>query len=190
MRRAQLIQCAISVYADNGIDHSNHTQVAEAAGISLPTVINYFPTHDELRIAVVDEVARFLTEDVIAPSLGADMPADDLVERVLLAFAESIHTYPDYSRVWLDWGAAIRGPTWVRYLEFNLKAKRAISAIVERGQIEGSIKRSISPDIAGDIIVGAGHLVARMIFGAAPESAVHEAIKTLIDNLIREVPRT
>jgi TetR/AcrR family hemagglutinin/protease transcriptional regulator len=60
LRQAQLLACAMKVFARLGIGRAVHADVAREARVSVPTVFSYFPTGDALKIAVVTEIDRFL----------------------------------------------------------------------------------------------------------------------------------
>ena len=61
-RRAELLGAALTAFAARGIGETRHAQVAEVAGCSLSTVFVYFPTRENLVVAVLDEVERSLLD--------------------------------------------------------------------------------------------------------------------------------
>ncbi|HVP31555.1 MAG TPA: TetR/AcrR family transcriptional regulator [Myxococcota bacterium] len=178
-RRAQLLGVALRVFARRGLGEARHAEIAQEAGVSVPTVFVYFPTRAELVSAVLDEVADFLIamaeriHDTRAP-----------VPRVILAhaeaFAHSIDTHPAHARVWLDWSTAIREEVWPRYLAFQEKIVAIVEATLERGLRDGTVSVDVDPEDDARLIVGAAHMVAQMkLLQAAPER-VARFVRTLV----------
>jgi len=178
-RRAQLLGVALRVFARRGLGEARHAEIAEEAGVSVPTVFVYFPNRAGLVSAVLDEVAKFLigmaerVHDTKAP-----------VPRVVLAhaqaFADSIDTHPDHARIWLDWSTAIRDEVWPRYLAFQEKVVEIVERTLERGLRDGSVSVDVDPEDDARLIVGAAHMVAQMkLLQAAPER-VARFVRTLV----------
>ena len=160
-RRAQLLECAVGAFARRGIGSAAHSDVAEAAGVSVPTVFVYFPTRKALLEAVLDEVARLYRE--LAERVHAvDRPAPALLLAHARAFGDSVDVQPDHARVWLEWSSTLRAEIWPRYLELEKAVLAILVRTLERGQREGSIVREIAPGDGARIAVGAGHMIAQM----------------------------
>jgi AcrR family transcriptional regulator len=58
LRRDEIIAAARDLFARKGIDATTMAEIAEAAGISPPTVFNYFGSKDGVLIAMIDEGTR------------------------------------------------------------------------------------------------------------------------------------
>ena len=54
-RRAQIMAAAQGLFASRGIDATTMADIAAAAGISAPTVFNYFGSKDGILIAMITE---------------------------------------------------------------------------------------------------------------------------------------
>ena len=184
-RKAQLIACAIRVFADNGIGHTNHAAVAAEANVSPSAVFVYFPSHDDLTEAVIDEVANFYSSSIIAPILE-QQSAPESFETMLLAFADSIDTHRDIARVWLDWSTSIRSGTWPRFLEFKKRAEAIVRKAVKKGQAEGRVRSSISAIDGAELIVNLGHVIAQMKFSGSSRSRIRVAIKLVLEGFVAD----
>jgi TetR/AcrR family hemagglutinin/protease transcriptional regulator len=187
-RKAQIVQSALRVFARRGIGHTNHSEVAAEAGISLPAIFFYFATHDLLAEAVQDEVSRFLIDGLVVPMNSEDVAAPLCVENTLLAFFDSFSSHPDYGRVWLDWSTAVRDRTWERYLEFHRRACSIFRATVERGKAEGSFAVDLNSDDAARVFVGLGHMVAHMKFSGNSRAAIARIMHTLVAGYVGKRP--
>lgn len=184
-RRAQLLGVALRVFARRGLGEARHAEIAEEAGVSVPTVFVYFPTRAELVSAVLDEVAAFLIE-MAERVHDSRAPVPHVVLAHALAFAESIDTHPDHGRVWLDWSTAIRDEVWPRYLSFQEKVVAIVARTLERGLRDGSVSVNVDPEDDARIIVGAAHMVAQMkLLHATPERVarfVHSLVRATVGN--------
>ncbi|CAN5133048.1 hypothetical protein BH10PSE12_BH10PSE12_12710 [soil metagenome] len=179
-RKAQLISCAIRVFADHGIGHTNHAAVAAEAGVSPSAVFVYFPSHDELTEAVIHEVEKFYCLSIIEPTLEG-MPAPESFEIMLMAFADSIDTHRDIARIWLDWSTSIRSGTWPQFLAFQKRAQGIVRKALKRGQAEGRIKNSILVIDGAELVVNLGHVIAQMKFSGSSRARIRVAIKLVLE---------
>lgn len=168
-RRAQLLGCALAVFAERGLGRAGHTEIARTAGVAVSTVFLYFPSRDELVSAVLDEVERHLV-GMAEQVHGQAAPAPDLLAEHGRRFRASIDTHPHHARIWLDWSTAFREGIWPRYLAFSDKLVNNHQRTIERGQREGSISPDVDAEAAAHILIGAAHMVARMkLAGVEPE---------------------
>jgi TetR/AcrR family transcriptional regulator, hemagglutinin/protease regulatory protein len=185
-RRPQLLQCAIRVFARRGLGGAHHAEIAREARVSVPAVFFYFPTREALVMAVLDEVARFLTEMTIRIHSGGG-PAPRIVLAHAKAFADSVDTHTDYARVWLDWSTAIREEIWPHYLEFQENIVAIIANTVRRWRLErGTIDDEAEDDAR--LIVGSAHMIAQLKFTRCPADKVDHFLRTLVRSTLGAAP--
>ena len=182
-RRAQLLDCALAVFAEHGLGRANHGRVATAATVSVPTVFHYFPTREALVDAVLTRIEDFFTG--LAEGIhDQSQPAATLLVRHGLAFLDAAETHPTYIRVWLDWSTAIREHYWPRYLAFQERLVEIVAATIERGRQQGDVPARVAPDVAARLFVGNAHMAAVMKFapdvGIDVEQHVRHAVATLL----------
>ena len=185
-RRPQLLQCAIRVFARRGLGGAHHAEIAREARVSVPTVFFYFPTREALVRAVLDEVARFLTEMAVTIHSGAG-DAAQIVLAHAQAFADSVDTHTDYARVWLDWSTAIREEIWPHYLEFQENIVAIIANTIRRWRVG----RGITDDDAEDdarLIVGSAHMIAQLKFTRCPPDKLDHFLRTLVRSTLGAAP--
>jgi TetR/AcrR family hemagglutinin/protease transcriptional regulator len=168
-RRAQLLACAIRVFARRGIGAARHADVAREAGVSVPAVFSYFETRPALVEAVLSEVARLYLE--LAQRVHAqERPAPETILAHAQAFAESVAAHPDHARVWLEWSSAVGAETWALYQPFEERVVALLARTLARGQREGSIDRELAPEDGARIAIGSGHMIAQLkLSGREPE---------------------
>ena len=183
-RRPQLLQCAIRVFARRGLGGAHHAEISREARVSIPTVFFYFPTREVLVMAVLDEVARFLTDMTVRIHSGGG-PAPQIVLAHAKAFADSVETHPDYARVWLDWSTAIREGIWPHYLEFQERIVAIIADTIRRWRLEHAMIDEEAEDDAR-LIVGSAHMIAQMKFTRCPADKVDRFLRTLVRSTLRQ----
>lgn len=180
-RRAQLLAHAIDAFAEAGVARGTHAEVARLAGVSVSTVFVYFPTREALVEAVLEEVARFILEDVLIPVQRRDDPVPELLEQTGLAFTEAVGSHPAHARVWLDWSTAFRGDVWPRYLDFQARVVALLKRTVSRGKRDGSLAPALDADDATHLIVGSAHMLAQMKFMGRDPRHIEGFLRTLVD---------
>lgn len=169
-RRAQLLACALAVAARKGLGRTVHTEIAEAAGVSTPTVFAYFPTRRALLAAVIAEVDRFYTALGQAHHRSAD-DAPTILRRHLEAFILSIDSDPDYAVVWLEWAALVRNEDglWDAFLEFQERMIKTVAATIRRSQREGTLSAKVSAADAARLVTVSSYAMAQLKFmGRSP----------------------
>jgi TetR/AcrR family transcriptional regulator, hemagglutinin/protease regulatory protein len=183
-RRPQLLQCALRVFARRGLGGAHHAEIAREARVSVPTVFFYFPTSEALVMAVLDEVARFLTAMTVRIHSSGG-PAPQVVLAHAKAFADSVETHPDYALVWLDWSTAIREEIWPHYLQFQEAIVAIIANTIRRWRLGHAMTDEQAEDDAR-LIVGSAHMIAQMKFTRCPADKVDHFLRTLVRSTLRQ----
>ncbi len=80
-RRAELLACAVELFRTTGFEKTTMEDIARRADVSPPTVYNYFPTKDDLLLAVFWQAREHSKKD-IDPIL--ESPPEDPVEALTL----------------------------------------------------------------------------------------------------------
>src|SRR5215510_5882749 len=186
-RRAQLLTCALRVFARRGLGEARHAEIAKEAGVSIPTVFFYFPTRNELVNAVLDEVERFYLE--LAEQMhGRALPAPQILLQHAITFAASVDTHPDYARVWLDWSTAIRDEVWPRYLDFQGKLVQILEKTIRRGQRTGTVAADVDPEDAALLGFSAAHMLAQMKFLRRAPEKVERFMRAVVRSVLGGLP--
>ncbi|MGD8977082.1 MAG: TetR/AcrR family transcriptional regulator [Gammaproteobacteria bacterium] len=188
-RRAQLLECALAIFADRGLGRAGHARIAEAAGVSVPTVFHYFPTREALVDAVLDEVEGFfmgLARDVYA----GDGPVRERLVAHGLAFLEATDSHPAHIRVWLDWSTAIREHVWPRYLAFQERLVALVAEAIETGRVRGELPERVAPASAARLFVGNAHMAAVMKFAPDTGFDLNDHVHRAVDVILASRPAT
>jgi TetR/AcrR family hemagglutinin/protease transcriptional regulator len=178
-RQARLVHAAIRVFAERGIGAARPVDVANAAGVAESTIFAYFASRDALVSAVLAEVDRFCSEVNDTVLRQVHRPVPDLVVELANAFAESVDSHPHHARVWLDWSTAIRDDVWPRYLEFQERIIAGVSALIRRGQKEGSVAADVNAEDEARMLYGSAQMAAQMQFSGRSAAAVRRFLESM-----------
>ncbi len=140
-RRAQLLEHAISAFADAGIERAAHADVAGRANVSTPTVFKYFPSREALVDAVLTEVERTF-EELKNELAKLEAPTPKLFHGLADALSELCLQRPDLMKVTLAWSVAFT-PIRARYLTFTAQLTRRTLPITHPNAINDADKRLI-----------------------------------------------
>lgn len=183
-RRAQLLVCGVQVFAHLGIGRASHAEVARAAGVSVATVFNYFPSRENLVEQVLSQVDEFLTQMTANIELS-HLGAPEALYKLMSAFAEAANTDTDMVRVWLEWSTSIRDDTWPKYLEFQERIIDRLRQIIIAGKHAGTVAADVDPEDAARIVVGDAHMVALMQFAHQPSADMDRFLRHLVESVLK-----
>lgn len=172
LRRAQLLEHAISAFADAGIERAAHADVAERANVSTPTVFKYFPSRDVLVDAVLKEVEKTferLKENL--PSQHSSAP--EVIRATALALTNLCIKRPDLMKVALTWSVAF-SPIRTRYLTLETRLLSIIS---------NALDPKISDKSDKHIIFGTANLYVRMHFDETSALARRDYINRMCEQM-------
>ena len=184
-RAASIRAAALLVLAEHGIGHTNHSVVAEAAGVSVQTVFFYYRTHAELTALVLEDVRAKLVDGIVRTGAAEHSDPRLALEWMLLTFADFIDQERDTARVWLDWSTAIRSETWAAYLDFLAEARRVIAAMLED---RPATDMAVDPQEAAQVVVGLAHMIGHMKFEGASGDVIARTIRALVGALFVSRP--
>lgn len=128
-RRAAILKAALAVFARLGPDGASVEAIAQAAGVSKPNLLYYYPSKDALYVAVLEQglalwlspLGRFTEADDPAEALGA----------LIAAKLEMSRDHPEVSRLFaleMLRGAPLLKPVLAGPLKTVFAAKCAVIA--------------------------------------------------------------
>ncbi len=178
-RQRQLLSTAMQLCSQEGIANTNHAKVAEAAGVSTPTVFLYFPTRLDLLNAVLDEVEQYLLELVDRSSESKNNSNEKLIA-IVRAYSDAIDNDSAYARIFLNWGAAATDQTWQKFLLFQDRLLEKFERIVKDGKKSGEVGETVNPVWAAHLICGAGTIIAQMKFRGLAAAEIEGFFNALV----------
>ncbi|MBL6940420.1 MAG: TetR/AcrR family transcriptional regulator [Alphaproteobacteria bacterium] len=188
-RRAELLDAAMSVIAQEGFAEASLRKVAERAGCTTGAVTYYFANREEMMAAVIE--SQF---DVFDAMLRAGESDGRIDVRAGL-------------KRWLDWLSSDEKGEWVANFQLLSLARHepalaavykrryaayrdVFAAMIARGQRQGTIRRDIPAELLADQIsaMGDGWM---MLFPIEPERFQPNRVKALLDATMALIaPRT
>ena len=167
-RAQQLLMTALSLFAERGFS-AKHTDIAERAKVSVPTTFVYFETRAALVDAVLKEVSRFITDELIAKP--SNQSSGNEILDCSAALIEAATSHPDHIKVWLMWSVLFEPELHQRYQKFENQILDAIvpSASDNTGNQEppNELERT-----QARLVLGSGLMLARMALSG--EEAVNQ----------------
>ncbi len=90
-RRDKILEVASEVFRENGFEATSMSQIAALAGGSKGTLYNYFPSKEDLLLAVLFNGAQEFTEQVLT-KLDAEGDIRDELQRFLLPMLRKLYS--------------------------------------------------------------------------------------------------
>jgi AcrR family transcriptional regulator len=141
-RPAEIIQSALSAFAEKGFAAAKLDDIARDAGVAKGTLYLHFETKEDLFRAVVRTAIAPQIDAVKASAEVFSGPFSQLAPRILLAIAKAMeegrlpalvkmvvgesHNFPDLARIWHD--------------DVLSKAIGALSGVIARAQSRGELR--------------------------------------------------
>lgn len=154
-RRMRILEAATAQFRAVGYDAARIEEIAEAAGVSVGTVYNYYENKGDILVAVVS----MEVEEVLAAGAGI---VEDPPASVSGALALLITQYFDHSLVYLSkdmWRTAmaisIQQPESYfsrRYTELDRLLSAQVSQLVRKLQLRGTVRPGIDVEAVGQMI--------------------------------------
>ena len=149
-RRAEILDTATAVFAENGFAAADVQEIANKTGVGKGTVYRYFPSKEELFLAAVDHGMRNLKLAVDAAAASAKQPLDRIAEGVL-AYLTFFDERPEIVELLVQERANFRDrqrPTYFVHREANMGAWQELYGEL----IRSGTFRDIPVDRIGDVI--------------------------------------
>ena len=169
-RKQQLLDAGVTVFAKRGIGRAAHADIAEATGVSVPTVFNYFKSREDLVDAVLAEVEHFFLDIAKQFHQCKDALIDPVstLQNHSFSFLRLAKQKPNMTIIWLEWSASVRDDSWPRYIEFQDKVLDIIEPTIQAGLNIGQMKSELSARDLARILYGQAHPVALAYFAPNP----------------------
>lgn len=163
--RQQILLASAQLFTDRGFEGTRMDDIAEAAGVSRTTLFNYFPSKDEIVLAMAGGFEQQFPERIRAN-------CNDLAstrERLASIFREAAHyftrhralnavIYPELTR--------IRGGQERTNRQVIDAYRSAFSELLQAGRDQGDVRSDIASDILADMLWSALSTGLYRAFGA------------------------
>ena len=129
--RRKLVESALLVFAEKGVDASVIEDVIAAAGVSRGTFYNYYRTNAELQVAALEELSNELMQQIEAQVSESASSAARLCTGVRL-YLQAALQFPLFARFLARLGPTVLGPDNLinKYVPRDLEAGMAAGEFV------------------------------------------------------------
>ena len=168
--RTQILQEATRLFAEQGFDGTSIRAISDEVGIAKPSLLYHFPSKDELRRVVLEQVFSHWNDvlpELLKVATSGEGRFESLMTEVLSFFLEDTNRAKLLTREMLD-----------RPDEINEQLKKFLSPwmrltadYIRRGQDEGIIYEDVDPDayILHVIQMVVGGLSTSLVYGGLLE---------------------
>jgi TetR/AcrR family fatty acid metabolism transcriptional regulator len=180
-KRRLLLDAAVRVFARKGYHAARVGDIAEEAGVAYGLLYHYFSSKEEVLRSVFRETWRALIATIESVQEGDDPPREQL-RKVAEILLRSWRRDPDLVRVLVL--EVTRSQLLAGEMDEIVASFRAIQRIVERGQVDGTIRPDIDPRLASYVFYGAiDELLTGWVLGRLPDSEedVARAERTVVE---------
>jgi TetR/AcrR family hemagglutinin/protease transcriptional regulator len=168
-RREQLLACALKVFAEHGLEASNHSLVAAEAGVSVPLCFHHFRTRADLVDAVLTEVEGLYRAAFALAERDPALEAPKALKRTSDALMATLGNEQYHTQVFLIWSIAVRSPEWPRYLRLHRHLVGVLTRVIARGQVQGHFRKDLNAEDEAELLHAASFSLAQLTMaGASP----------------------
>lgn len=164
-RRAhdQVLDAAMKLFADGGIDATSMDAIAEASGVSKATIYKHWPDKDALCVEVM---VRLTGRDLPPPVFDSG----DLRNDMIAALGYQPPTEPSELRAWIMphlMAYASRNPAVAQACRQSIfgPPRAALTRLLDRGISTGQLPGTLDRDLALALLLGPlmyGHMIKRL----------------------------
>jgi AcrR family transcriptional regulator len=188
--RTQILQEATRLFATQGFDGTSIRAISDEVGIAKPSLLYHFPSKDELRRVVLEQVFSHWNDvlpDLLKVATSGEGRFESLMTEVLSFFLADTNRAKLLTREMLDRPDEINE----QLQKFLSPWMRLMADYIRRGQEEGIIYQDVDPDayILQVIQMVVGGLSTSVVYGGLMEEGADEAARLTRDRQINEIIR-
>lgn len=158
-RYEEILRAGEKVFRERGYADATLRDVADAVGISRPTLYYYISTKEELLAKILEEPLMEMTR-TISEVASLDLPAPERLHRAILTQMAAFERHRPEMFVFLAEGLHL-GPRTERIAPNAREYGEALTGIIEDGQRGGEFRVDIDARVAMLGILGMGNWVHR-----------------------------
>jgi AcrR family transcriptional regulator len=183
--RRNIYEAATALFLERGYDAVTIDDVCRAADVAKGTFFLHFPTKDAL-LAVYGRLATDELQPLLASQRGSAASALRSIFRALSARAEE---HAELVRLTVRETLA-RPVAMAQSTAQGRSLGEILIAVVRRGQASGELRRSVVPEVAGAVLVGAYFAIVNAWAAEKPpfdlSEAADHALKIVMQGLRKE----
>lgn len=186
-KKLQILQAAIDVFAQHGVDSARMADVAAAAGVGKGTLYEYFRSKDEIFVAAFELFQDHLDGAIGRQLIGCLTPEDKLRGMVTASF-ELFQSEASFVQIMLGfWAEGIRSKhEMVDLKPMYAKYRAYIGSFIEEGVQSGAF-RAVDPPTQASLIIGALDGIALQWFVDRDAIALDRAAAEFCETVLRGI---
>lgn len=187
-RRGQILEAAISIMAEQGLEGTTTRRIAEKVGVSEPALYKYFPSKKELLLEALEVVGNVPLQLLAAAARG-DEPVPERVLRICAAFYEFVMEHNEESLFLFEAVTGARDPDirealGAKFMDYTL----FFSEMLEAGKLEGSVREDLDAMVAAWQILSLGITLIFAALIGLEEVITREkallAVEEILENIV------
>ena len=179
--RAKLLAAAGEEFARVGLERANVDAISLAAGYAKGTIYNYFPSKEELFLAVVEEASAQATASGSAP---AHAPARERLAATLAGFCAWAGTNDPLARVLVRECLMGTPGLYPRVIGAEAPLVGELEAIIREGTADGELRDDLPADLLALAIAGLADLALVQHWASGDAKPSLEEIPELVLRLL------
>jgi AcrR family transcriptional regulator len=149
--RARLLAAAAEEFGRVGLERANVDAISLAAGFAKGTMYNYFPSKEELFLAVVEEAVAQAAASGSAP---AEVPASERLAATLAGFCAWAREHDAFARVLVRECLMGTPGLYPRVMRAEAPLISEVEAILRQGIARGELRDDVPADLLALAITG------------------------------------
>ena len=188
--RTQILQEATRLFANQGFDGTSIRAISDEVGIAKPSLLYHFPSKDELRRVVLEQVFSHWNEvlpELLKVATSGEGRFESLMTEILSFFLADTNRAKLLTREMLDRPDEINE----QLRTFLSPWMRLMADYIRRGQEEGIIYEDVDPDsyILQVIQMVVGGLSTSTVYGGLLEEMSEDDASAIEQRQIKEIIR-
>ncbi|MFQ5614290.1 MAG: TetR/AcrR family transcriptional regulator [Anaerolineae bacterium] len=182
--RRRILEAAIKVFSKKGYHDTRVDEIVDAANISKGGIYFHFPGKQQIFLAVVDEFARLL-EEQLTQAIEQQQSGIQKVNAALQAGLETFGQYRQLAKIFLVQAVGLGAAFEEKRLQIHDRFAQLIKKHLDRAVAEGDIP-AIDTEVAAYAWTGAiNEIIIRWIYTGTPEP--ERALPALRTMLLRSI---
>lgn len=138
-RREQLYRLAVDMIAREGVVPGAHARIAKDAGVSVPTVFNYFRKAEDLENAVIHHVGEVI--DYIYKDAFLTANATTWHENLCTVLADSYQSHWSFFRAWATAGSTPQKSCYASFAKVEEDLIALVRSKITHGRSKGTLPK-------------------------------------------------
>lgn len=172
-RREAILMAATQLFDRNGYTATKVEQIAESAGVSPPTVFNYFGNKQEILFALVERVDRYAFNDIRSQMAAFDNAVDALCNLQAMIMKYELEALP--ISIWRElMSFSFNGLVSEAMTDLNTHLVKEIAELLRELQGRDMVNNDVDPEVVANLLNDyATLLFARFVHEDKPDRQAH-----------------